>query len=816
MRVFLALCLLLMCVLSISVSALNDDMAFESIRECLSAVETEIDIQTESSDEDETTSSNSEKLRAVLPDQAVWGPDTTASGSCGNGMTWTLSESGVLAIHGSGKMNDFTKESLPSWNLFKNGIRHVVFNDDITRIGNYAFYSCSSIESVELPKNLKVIGESAFLGCVSLKAIDFPESVTEIEQLAFGVNYTMKKVALPPKLTEISGGCFGMCTALEEITIPAGVTYIDEVAFYQCTELTKVYYGGMSKSQVTIHPTDNSPIRNAEWICRSAEETYIRCECSNIYVTPPANCENAIVIIAAYESDGHMLDACLQRWNSGEELSFEFQDLEDAEEVRLFLLDKNYRPFKKSISIADATGHDWLQATCSEPKTCSVCYLTSGEALGHSYKNGFCTRCGEAQPVAVTRITLNKSRLTLGVNATSTLTATVYPSNATDKTVTWSSSNNAVVTVDANGKLTGICAGTAVITATAGDFTAKCTVTVETVVVESSSSNAAFRYLARECQKNGSFTGVNGEYVWSYTVDVDTFSVTYSTVTDTIVLGIITDDDSYCEHMMTIPATMEAPFLTETTFQAGSTTATGTMYISPYTLSDDHNPLTFLKYTGPSDTRSSMFDLSCTGSQLSVLTLNQYFLAGSGYDVGDLGFDAILGEDYSEERVKAQALAQTILNKGTLVSSNNGNRYVSKKYSLSKGATLTVTINAYKTDPNRIHFSSEYVQGGTRVRTSIWYQIDGHGAAPTVSVETLSSSPFMTIYTSAPFDCRTYEYGDELDFYATSLYPSGVAESDWEPLSNAGFKLAMSGFEATLSSLFGLSLQELGFSSYVE
>lgn len=60
------------------------------------------------------------------------------------------------------------------------------------------------------------------------------------------------------------------------------------------------------------------------------------------------------------------------------------------------------------------------------------------------------------------------------------LTAAAEPDNATDKTVTWTSSDPAVATVDANGKVTAVAAGSATITATTADggFTDTCEVTV--------------------------------------------------------------------------------------------------------------------------------------------------------------------------------------------------------------------------------------------------------------------------------------------------------------------------------------------------
>ena len=81
----------------------------------------------------------------------------------------------------------------------------------------------------------------------------------------------------------------------------------------------------------------------------------------------------------------------------------------------------------------------------------------------------------------VTGVSLNKDSLSLEPGGSEALTATVTPDNATNKNVTWSSSAEGVATVDADGKVTAVDAGTAVITVTTedGNKTATCTVTVE-------------------------------------------------------------------------------------------------------------------------------------------------------------------------------------------------------------------------------------------------------------------------------------------------------------------------------------------------
>ena len=102
----------------------------------------------------------------------------------------------------------------------------------------------------------------------------------------------------------------------------------------------------------------------------------------------------------------------------------------------------------------------------------------------------FYTKGGGSDPVSVTGVSLNKNSTTINVGDTETLTATVSPNDATNKSVTWKSysdsacttESNAVASVSSGGLVTGVSAGTAYIQVKTadGNFTAKCTVTVTT------------------------------------------------------------------------------------------------------------------------------------------------------------------------------------------------------------------------------------------------------------------------------------------------------------------------------------------------
>jgi len=82
--------------------------------------------------------------------------------------------------------------------------------------------------------------------------------------------------------------------------------------------------------------------------------------------------------------------------------------------------------------------------------------------------------------VPVTGVTLNQNSLTLSVGGPATLAATVSPGNATNKAVTWKSSNTSIASVNNNGTVTAVAAGSATITVTTADGgkTAACSVTV--------------------------------------------------------------------------------------------------------------------------------------------------------------------------------------------------------------------------------------------------------------------------------------------------------------------------------------------------
>lgn len=162
------------------------------------------------------------------------------SGTCGENLTWTLSDDGILTISGTGEMTNWgwPTYTIAPWNA-KN-VRVVNIEEGVTSIGNYAFSRSSSLISVNISDSVTNIGAYAFNGCINLISVIIPKSVISIEKNAFCECTNLISVNLPEGLTSIGQWAFWRCNNLADINLPDSVTSIGEDAFYECKSLTHI------------------------------------------------------------------------------------------------------------------------------------------------------------------------------------------------------------------------------------------------------------------------------------------------------------------------------------------------------------------------------------------------------------------------------------------------------------------------------------------------------------------------------------------------------------------------------------------------
>ena len=207
--------------------------------------------------------------------QIVYGKQDTpvetviASGACGESLNWTQLDTDadgtgdLLVISGTGAMTDFSAEGAP-WYDTRTDITDVIIEEGVTSIGDYAFYYCGQIETVEIPDSVQSIGSDAFNYCRSLKSVAIPYGVTTIEAYTFYECAALESVSIPDTVEIIEERAFFNCSALEEITlpkslrimaryalagtaiksvvIPSGVTNINDYTFSNCKSLESVTF----------------------------------------------------------------------------------------------------------------------------------------------------------------------------------------------------------------------------------------------------------------------------------------------------------------------------------------------------------------------------------------------------------------------------------------------------------------------------------------------------------------------------------------------------------------------------------------------
>lgn len=147
--------------------------------------------------------------------------------------------SNLKIIHYGRNLTYKTDVNYPYPPFYNTSIEEVEIGKNIVTIDKRSFRACGNLKSVTFQGNVTSIGEEAFSGCTSLEEISLPSTVTSIGSNAFS-SCGIISIDLPEKLSTIGSSAFSYCNKLKEVTIPKSVRSLSEYLFRGCTSLSVV------------------------------------------------------------------------------------------------------------------------------------------------------------------------------------------------------------------------------------------------------------------------------------------------------------------------------------------------------------------------------------------------------------------------------------------------------------------------------------------------------------------------------------------------------------------------------------------------
>jgi uncharacterized protein YjdB len=417
-----------------------------------------------------------------------------------------------------------------SSNTLITGCKSTVIPNSITSIGRSAFDGCTGLTNITIPSSVTSIGRFAFSGCTGLTFLTIPSPVTSIGELAFSgcssletLNFNAMSCAdfssttsygpfhglnvstinIGNNVQRIPAYFVPELTNLTSITIPNSVTYIGNGAFQGCSSLTNLNFNAISCTDFSTSPFINTFISTIQ-IGNDVQKipanfvkdlTALRTVTIGNSVT---NIGNSAFSRCTSMTDVSIGNSVSSIGNSAFYGCTSLTNLSIPASVRTI----------NSKAFYDCSGLESVYSYAENPPVmessdCFNCYNSSTLYVPYdvlypyqntNYWKNFYQICGVDADgnVLVDGITLNTTNLSLNVNQTYKLTATISPDCAANPRIIWSSSNASVATVDSVGFVTAIADGTAIITATTTDgsnLSASCVVTVSSIPVTSISLN---------------------------------------------------------------------------------------------------------------------------------------------------------------------------------------------------------------------------------------------------------------------------------------------------------------------------------------
>ena len=410
-----------------------------------------------------------------------------------------------------------TLTEIRSYAFTESELEKIIIPDSVTSMDTYIFSKCKKLISVQIPNSRENINEGTFSGCVSLESIKLPDTVTTIWEKAFEGCTSLKNIEWGKSLQRIKGYAFKDCTSLTDVAIPDTVTSIEAGVFENCDGLVKVavpnsvmiigadiFYDCDSLTDVVLGNGITQIPESGFEHCDKLEKIVLPYRIKKIGDSAFKNCIalTSITIPRATAAIGNSVfsypskmtiygvpGTYAETYAADNSIKFAAQEVVvtkatlDQTEVTLnkgvncklklavepanFTDEVNWRSTNPEIAAIDDSG----LLTAKSVGTATIKVTAGNESVS--------CKVTVVQPVSW--ISLNKNSLSMEALSTYQLTARVYPEEAYNKKVEWSSSDETVATVDQSGFVTCLKKGTAKITVLAKDGSGEkdtCTINV--------------------------------------------------------------------------------------------------------------------------------------------------------------------------------------------------------------------------------------------------------------------------------------------------------------------------------------------------